>query len=75
MNGVKDRAYITRNGDLRIYEDIEVHLADGRILKNEDAATMVILDHEITHRLKQLNSKSYDTVGKQKLMLESARHF
>ena len=60
VNGVKDRAYITRNGDLRIYEDIEVHLADGRILKNEDAATMVILGHEMTHRLKQLDSKSYD---------------
>ena len=59
VNGVQDRAYITSAGELRIYEDVEVRLADGRVLKGNDAATMVILGHEMTHRLQTLDGKSY----------------
>ena len=63
-NGMKDRGSLTKYSELHIAADAEVDLynADGtkRTLKGEDAAMMIILGHEATHRLQQLDKKTYN---------------
>lgn len=59
-NGVQSRGYSTKYGELHIYEDAQVSFADGTTLFGEDAARVIILGHELTHRLQQLAPEEYE---------------
>lgn len=59
-NGAQKRGYLTSDGHIQIYGDAVVKLADGRVLKGEQAALMIVLGHELTHRLQALDKNSYD---------------
>lgn len=62
-NGKQTRGwYYTDDGRIHIYADAEVTVYTNkgvRTFKGEEAATMVVLGHEMTHRLKTLNKDGY----------------
>lgn len=59
QNGLTERGYSTKYGELHIYADAKVTGADGTTLYGERAASVIIAGHEITHRLQQLAPNEY----------------
>ncbi|MBQ5390426.1 MAG: hypothetical protein IIU58_05915, partial [Clostridia bacterium] len=58
-NGVTERGYSTKYGELHIYADAKVKGANGTTLYGERAAAVIIAGHEMTHRLQQLATSEY----------------